>query len=637
MNEPYVKLQTESIYWDRVKENGVVSSTLQQFKPTLIKNTNLETLKSFEGRFLIVPDPGRIYYEYANSENSEPAKRVELGNADLDYVKVLAAAPTSSEGLEKNMFYLVPSTSDNIYDLYAVDENDKLVGPVAGKAVKATLTENYGTDYIVSKTSFIRPGKENGQVGSSAVSFGDNNYAGYTCRKITAYDGEFTLTLEPNPQGYEPANKLAVGDIISIDGGTNYPYCATIETINGNTITVDRSIVDYAGKAMNPNSEDHLLYVDGKPNTGTRPLGEGQVAIGLQNHAIAKATTAIGRQNYASGSYSVALGRENKAANYSVALGRRNKAIGFDSISLGSDNNSTGLYATAIGMQNTASGEYSFATGYSTIASGARSVSFGMRTVASGDCSFAVGYNTYARGQNSFAFGGEVTAANDNTLVFGTLSSATHKHAIAIGDSVKSEGQYTLAVGKDIWVRHQHGIAIGLGLVTDTTTTVGQAVVGRYNRSEDYDQALFVVGNGSSYDARSNAFRVMADGSAEVKEMSEKDNCVTTKSYVDNALLERVYPIGSIYMSIEDKNPAELFGGEWEQLKDRFLLGAGDSYVAGEADGEATHMLTTAEIAAQTMSVPASAQPLCPETENPVILSFSLKNSHLVIITERSW
>ena len=78
--------------------------------------------------------------------------------------------------------------------------------------------------------------------------------------------------------------------------------------------------------------------------------------------------------------------------------------------------------------------------------------------------------------------------------------------------------------------------------------------------------------------------------------MSEKDNCVTTKSYVDKALLERVYPIGSIYMSIEDKNPTELFGGEWEQLKDRFLLGAGDIYTAGETGGEAKVALTKEEL-----------------------------------------
>lgn len=57
-----------------------------------------------------------------------------------------------------------------------------------------------------------------------------------------------------------------------------------------------------------------------------------------------------------------------------------------------------------------------------------------------------------------------------------------------------------------------------------------------------------------------------------------------------------IYPVGSIYMSVNETSPASLFGGTWEQLKDRFLLGAGDSYVAGSTGGETTHTLTRNEI-----------------------------------------
>ena len=42
--------------------------------------------------------------------------------------------------------------------------------------------------------------------------------------------------------------------------------------------------------------------------------------------------------------------------------------------------------------------------------------------------------------------------------------------------------------------------------------------------------------------------------------------------------LDKAFPIGSIYMNINNTNPADLFGGEWELLKDRFLIGAGGSY-----------------------------------------------------------
>lgn len=32
------------------------------------------------------------------------------------------------------------------------------------------------------------------------------------------------------------------------------------------------------------------------------------------------------------------------------------------------------------------------------------------------------------------------------------------------------------------------------------------------------------------------------------------------------------YPIGSIYLSVNDTSPSALFGGEWEQIENRFLL-----------------------------------------------------------------
>ena len=52
------------------------------------------------------------------------------------------------------------------------------------------------------------------------------------------------------------------------------------------------------------------------------------------------------------------------------------------------------------------------------------------------------------------------------------------------------------------------------------------------------------------------------------------------------------YPIGSIYMSINSTDPSALFGGSWIQLKDRFLLGSGDTYTNGATGGSATVTLT---------------------------------------------
>lgn len=56
------------------------------------------------------------------------------------------------------------------------------------------------------------------------------------------------------------------------------------------------------------------------------------------------------------------------------------------------------------------------------------------------------------------------------------------------------------------------------------------------------------------------------------------------------------YPIGSFYTSSDPTSPAEIMGGVWIQIKDRFILAAGDTYAAGSMGGEASHTLTENEL-----------------------------------------
>lgn len=63
-----------------------------------------------------------------------------------------------------------------------------------------------------------------------------------------------------------------------------------------------------------------------------------------------------------------------------------------------------------------------------------------------------------------------------------------------------------------------------------------------------------------------------------------------------NFVLDNVYPIGSIYMNVNSTNPGTLFGGTWEQIQGKFLLGMSSSYPAGSQGGEASHTLTTEEM-----------------------------------------
>lgn len=88
----------------------------------------------------------------------------------------------------------------------------------------------------------------------------------------------------------------------------------------------------------------------------------------------------------------------------------------------------------------------------------------------------------------------------------------------------------------------------------------------------------------------------------------------------DNAFLtaQGAYPVGSIYLSVNDVDPATLFGGTWERISQgRFLIGAGanganttdywgsyaagaGNFPAGEMGGEVTHTLTVAEMPSHT-------------------------------------
>lgn len=61
-------------------------------------------------------------------------------------------------------------------------------------------------------------------------------------------------------------------------------------------------------------------------------------------------------------------------------------------------------------------------------------------------------------------------------------------------------------------------------------------------------------------------------------------------------MIGTLYPIGSIYMSVNSTNPSSIFGGTWTRIKDTFLLAAGDNYAAGSTGGEAAHVLTVDEM-----------------------------------------
>ena len=78
---------------------------------------------------------------------------------------------------------------------------------------------------------------------------------------------------------------------------------------------------------------------------------------------------------------------------------------------------------------------------------------------------------------------------------------------------------------------------------------------------------------------------------------SKNDFNVNGTLKVNNTnIFDLIYPVGSFYISAKSTNPAILFGGTWEQIQGRFLLGRSSSYPVGSMGGEATHTLTENEM-----------------------------------------
>lgn len=72
-----------------------------------------------------------------------------------------------------------------------------------------------------------------------------------------------------------------------------------------------------------------------------------------------------------------------------------------------------------------------------------------------------------------------------------------------------------------------------------------------------------------------------------------------------DTLLDRTYPVGSIYMSANNVNPGTVFGGTWQQIQGKFLLGASSGHAAGSTGGAETVTLSTSQLPAHTHTGPA--------------------------------
>ena len=78
-----------------------------------------------------------------------------------------------------------------------------------------------------------------------------------------------------------------------------------------------------------------------------------------------------------------------------------------------------------------------------------------------------------------------------------------------------------------------------------------------------------------------------SDGHIISLKSSEGENQTITipRGASTNDIMNLVYPVGSIYLSTSAVSPGTLFGGTWQRLENRMLVGAGSSYSVGSTGG----------------------------------------------------
>ena len=140
----------------------------------------------------------------------------------------------------------------------------------------------------------------------------------------------------------------------------------------------------------------------------------------------------------------------------------------------------------------------------------------GSHTTASGSTSHAEGGYTTASGQFSHAEGYQTTASASYTHAEGLQTTASVAGSHAEGNSTTASGNYSHAEGKDTTANGAYSHAEGL---YTKAKGYAQHVSGKYNTeyagpasAPGTDGSIFIVGNGTSETATSNAFRITTAG-----------------------------------------------------------------------------------------------------------------------------
>ena len=140
---------------------------------------------------------------------------------------------------------------------------------------------------------------------------------------------------------------------------------------------------------------------------------------------------------------------------------------------------------------------------------------------------------------------------------------------------------------------------IGVGEITSPDPTYPHMFLGTNGDGEL--QYMNGAVSGGLFDAEyhpdTSEITLWADFATPVEfDYTELTSILSIGTDSESEFLDKVYPVGSIYMSVNSTDPGTLFGGTWAKIEGQFLLGSSTTYPLGSTGGEATHTLTTAEM-----------------------------------------
>lgn len=202
--------------------------------------------------------------------------------------------------------------------------------------------------------------------------------------------------------------------------------------------------------------------------------------------------------------------------NYSVAEGLSAISSGYASHAEGLECSATGNYAHAEGMYSVASGATAHAEGYNTRASKQGAHAEGHTAHADGSNSHAEGFKTTASKQGGHAEGEETTASEERDHAEGYQTTASGGNSHAEGFSTTASAGQSHAEGNTTVASGVNTHAQNLGTIAQRKS---QTALGEYNKADTTGASaivrgsyVLIVGNGTSDNARSNAFAIDWNG-----------------------------------------------------------------------------------------------------------------------------